>query len=209
MVWFYFIYNANLLNRNYIVTIKNPLQFKLVISYIGIGSSFRQVKHIVDLIKQYIHLSKIGSISEGGVAGYAQVIRMGMITHRPIKSENVSSHHLPFVNKPIFRRFIDFSFFERLRSPASSGPLQTPSYLRYRHSDRTVCLPRKPPPLCRRRDVALVKPKQRQRRPFVPSPGPPERLHAVQQRLQQILLDLPSILMLISTHSALLSSRFL
>ena len=114
-----------------------------------------------------------------------------------------------FCQQTNFHRFIDFSFFERLRSPASSGPLQTPSYLSYRHSDQMVCLPRKPPPLCRRRDVALVKPKQRQRRPFVPSPGPPERLHAVQQRLQQILLHLPLILMLILTRSALLSSRFL
>src|SRR5204863_1033157 len=118
------------------------------------------------------------------------------------------SHHLTFVNKRTFRQFINFSFFECLRSPASSSPLQTPSYLRQQHSDRTVCLPRKPPPLCRLLDVALVKPKQTQWRPFVPSPGPPEQPSAVQQRLQQILLNLPSILILITTHSALLSSRF-
>ena len=53
---------------------KNPLQFNLVIGYISIGSSFRQVKHIIDLTKQHTNLSKVGYISEGRIATYARVV---------------------------------------------------------------------------------------------------------------------------------------
>ena len=43
---------------DYTVTIKNLLQFHLVINYIGIGPSFRQVRNIVNITNHNANLSK-------------------------------------------------------------------------------------------------------------------------------------------------------
>jgi len=57
----------------YTVTIKNPLQFELVIDYLSHGLSFRQVVAIYNSTKKHTGLSKLGSISEGIVSNYARI----------------------------------------------------------------------------------------------------------------------------------------
>lgn len=61
-------------DENYTVTIKNPMQFHLVIDYVGAGLSFRQVNNVMQTTKKHTNLTTIGSINEIGVANYARVV---------------------------------------------------------------------------------------------------------------------------------------
>src|SRR5579859_5319511 len=97
---------------------------------------------------------------------------MGMFTHKPIKSENAFPSHTSSFHQQINESwFIVFSSFARSQSPASSGSLQTSSYLCRYHSDRTVCLQTKQS-LLHRHEGVRIKPKQRRQRHSMPSPGP-------------------------------------
>jgi hypothetical protein len=57
----------------YTTTIKNPLQFELVIDHLSSGLSFRQVVAVYNSTKKRTGLSKLGNISEGTVSNYARI----------------------------------------------------------------------------------------------------------------------------------------
>ena len=55
-------------------TIKNSMQFHLVVDYVGAGLSFRQVANVINATKKRTNLSAIGSLSDTEVANYARVV---------------------------------------------------------------------------------------------------------------------------------------
>lgn len=68
------LFKRNMGNADYTVIIKNPMQFHLVIDYVGAGLSFRQVNNVIQTTKKHTNLTTIGSIIEIGVANYARVV---------------------------------------------------------------------------------------------------------------------------------------
>ena len=76
---------------HYTITIKNPMQFHLVIDYVGAGLSFRQVENVVNATKKHTHLSTIGSINDTEVANYARVVcAMNLQTISTILNNNTA-----------------------------------------------------------------------------------------------------------------------
>ena len=59
---------------NYTITIKNPLQFHLVVDYLASGLSFRQVEAIHQATKKRTGLAKLGNINDTIVSNYARVL---------------------------------------------------------------------------------------------------------------------------------------
>ena len=68
------LFKQNTENSDYMATIKNSMQFHLVVDYVGAGLSFHQVANIINATKKRTNLSAIGSISDTEVANYARVI---------------------------------------------------------------------------------------------------------------------------------------
>jgi hypothetical protein len=61
-------------DHNYTVTIKNSLQFHLVIDYLASGLSFRQVENIYKATRKRTGMARIGSINDTVVSNYARVL---------------------------------------------------------------------------------------------------------------------------------------
>jgi hypothetical protein len=59
---------------NYTITIKNPLQFHLVVDYLASGLSFRQVEAIYQATKKRTGMAKLGNINDTLVSNYARVL---------------------------------------------------------------------------------------------------------------------------------------
>src|SRR5436190_14365339 len=58
----------------YTVTIKNPLQFHLIVGYLAKGLSFRQVEEVFLRMKQLTGMVALGSLNDTTVANYARVV---------------------------------------------------------------------------------------------------------------------------------------
>ena len=58
----------------YSVTIKNPLQFQLIVEYLTSGLSFRQVKNVLNKTKKLTSNAQLGNISHSTVANYARIV---------------------------------------------------------------------------------------------------------------------------------------
>ena len=61
-------------NGQYIVTIKNPLQFQLIITYLTSGLSFRQAENVLSQTKKLTSNAQLGSISRSVVANYVRIV---------------------------------------------------------------------------------------------------------------------------------------
>ena len=68
------LFKQNTENSDYMATIKNSMQFHLVVDYVGAGLSFRQVANVINATKKRTNLSAIGSLSDTEVANYARVV---------------------------------------------------------------------------------------------------------------------------------------
>ena len=66
--------NGNGVTSRYCISIKNRVQFGLVVDYLSVGSSFRMASRIVTMTKERTGLASIGSCSEGVVAKYARFV---------------------------------------------------------------------------------------------------------------------------------------
>lgn len=66
--------NGNVVTSRYCISIKNRVQFGLVVDYLSVGSSFRMASRIVTMTKERTGLASIGSCSEGAVAKYARFV---------------------------------------------------------------------------------------------------------------------------------------
>src|SRR5438046_2349008 len=62
------------LDGQYNVTIKNPLQFQLIIAYLPSGLSFRHAENVLSQMKKLTTNAQLGSISSSIVANYACII---------------------------------------------------------------------------------------------------------------------------------------
>ena len=56
------LFKQNTEDMDYTVTIKNSMQFHLIIDYIDTGLSFQQVNNVIHLTKKHTNLTAIGSI---------------------------------------------------------------------------------------------------------------------------------------------------
>ena len=61
---------------HYNITIKNPLQFQLVVAYLASGLSFRQVESVFNKTKKLTANAQLGTISDTTVANYVCTSRM-------------------------------------------------------------------------------------------------------------------------------------
>ena len=59
---------------HYNITIKNPLQFQLVVTYPASGLSFRQVESVFNKTKKLTANAQLGTISDTTVANYAGLV---------------------------------------------------------------------------------------------------------------------------------------
>ena len=59
---------------HYNITIKNPLQFQLVVAYLASGLSFRQVESVFNKTKKLTANAQLGTISDTTVANYARLV---------------------------------------------------------------------------------------------------------------------------------------
>ncbi len=58
----------------YAITVTNTKQFQLVVQYLAVGLSFRQVTQVIMETKEVLDIESIGSCSEGIVSRYARFI---------------------------------------------------------------------------------------------------------------------------------------
>ena len=58
---------------NYSVTIKNPLQFQLIVDYLAAGLSFRQVVNVVNITRKHTGMAKLGNVTIKTVSNYARI----------------------------------------------------------------------------------------------------------------------------------------
>ena len=71
---FYPVTNDQKVVTGYNVTIKNSMQFNLVIEYLSQGLSFCQVAGVLESTKRIALIHKIGSVSDGQVSNFARVL---------------------------------------------------------------------------------------------------------------------------------------
>mmetsp|Transcript_11331 Transcript_11331/g.22934 ORF Transcript_11331/g.22934 Transcript_11331/m.22934 type:complete len:395 (+) Transcript_11331:531-1715(+) len=62
------------LNSRYTTTITNTKRFELVVAYISVGSSFRQVACLFQVTKDNLKLGYLGSIHQADVISYARIL---------------------------------------------------------------------------------------------------------------------------------------
>ena len=58
----------------YLVVVKNPLQFQLIVDYIGADLSFRQAQSVLQFTKQRTNLTELGSVNQEIVSNFARVV---------------------------------------------------------------------------------------------------------------------------------------
>ena len=58
----------------YSVTIKNPLQFQLIVEYLASGLSFRQAENVLNKTKHLTSNAQLGSISHSTVTNHARIV---------------------------------------------------------------------------------------------------------------------------------------
>ena len=68
------LFQLNNTGNLYTVTIKNPMQFHLIICWLSRGVSFRQAADMLMDTKQITGNAELGSINNTGVSNYARVI---------------------------------------------------------------------------------------------------------------------------------------
>ena len=61
-------------DSQYSVTIKNPLQFQLIIAYLASGLSFRQAENVLSQTKKLTSNAQLGSISRSIVTNYMRIV---------------------------------------------------------------------------------------------------------------------------------------
>ena len=58
----------------YHIVIRNPIQFGLIVDYLSVGLSFREVAKVILMTKEETGMTSIGSVSEGKVTAIAWVV---------------------------------------------------------------------------------------------------------------------------------------
>jgi hypothetical protein len=62
------------IDNSYTITIKNPLQFQLVIDFLDSGLSFRQVEDIYQKTKKHTGMAKLGNLNRTTISDYARFV---------------------------------------------------------------------------------------------------------------------------------------